>query len=198
MIIVSALTRLKKQFTQLVEQTSFNIIDLKEYAIQRGVIGCKGSCTLDVLVEKLLGMFLPKDDSIHRSDGWEVPHLHQHYIQYAALDVIASHFVFKKVSKIALLKSVQYTSPVGTHVGLLVQEGGEVAAYGTIAKFQPSSLGNVRVKVPTKSRLVIDVETVAIPSAAVILHFLPSQQGKTKAGALTLGQLQEASPSTSF
>jgi hypothetical protein len=62
------LTRLKKQFPQLAEQTSFNTIDLKEYTIQRGLIGRKQSGTLDVLVEKLLGMFLPKDESVRRSD----------------------------------------------------------------------------------------------------------------------------------
>jgi hypothetical protein len=33
------LTHLKKQFPQLAEQTSFNTIDLKEYTIQRGLIG---------------------------------------------------------------------------------------------------------------------------------------------------------------
>jgi len=126
-----------------------------------------------------------------------MPQLH-HYIQYAALDVVASRLIFEKASKIAPLEHVKYTSPIGTCVGLLVQEGGEVAAYGTISKSQLASLGNVRVKVPTKSRLVIDVETDIIPSAPAILHLLPSQQGKTKAGALTLGQLQEASSSTSF
>ena len=33
------LTRLKKQFPQLAGQSSFTVIDLKEYVIQRGVIG---------------------------------------------------------------------------------------------------------------------------------------------------------------
>jgi hypothetical protein len=71
-------------------------------------------------------------------------------------------------------------------------------AYGTIAEVQPSMLENVKVKVPTRSRLVIDVDTVLIPSAAAILHLLPSQKEKTKAGALTFGQLQAASASSSF
>jgi len=47
------LTRLKKQFSQLVEQTSFNIIHLGEYAIQRGILQRKESGTLDTLVEKV-------------------------------------------------------------------------------------------------------------------------------------------------
>ena len=59
-------------------------------------------------------------------------------------------------------------------------------------------LGNIRVKVPSKSQLVIDVETVIIPSAAEILHLLPLQKGKTRAGALTLGQLQASSSSLPF
>ena len=118
------LTRLKKQFSQLAEQTSFNTIDLKEYAIQRGVIGRKQSGTLDILVEKLLGMFLSKDESVRRSDQWEVPKLSEHHIHYAALDVVASRLVFQKASEIAPLEYIQYTSPPGTQVGLHVQESG--------------------------------------------------------------------------
>jgi hypothetical protein len=191
-------TRLKKQFPQLAEQTSFNTIDLKEYAIKRGIIHRRQSGTLDVLVEKLLGMFLPKDDSLRRSDQWEVPQLPDHLIKYAISDVIASSLVFQKASEIAPLAYIQSTTPPGTRVKLLIQEGGEVAAYGTIAQTQPTSLGNIRVKVPSKSRLVIDVETIIIPSAAAILHLVPSQKGKTKAGALTLGQLQASSSSLPF
>ena len=191
-------THLKKQFPQLAQQTSFNTIDLKEYAIQRGIINRKQSGTLDGLVEKLLGMFLPKDDSLRKSDQWEVPQIPGRLITYAISDVIASHLVFQKASEIAPLAYIQSTTPPGTHVKLLIQEGGEVSAYGTIAQTQPSSLGNVRVKVPSNSRLVIDVETVIIPSAAAILHLLPSEKGKTKAGALTLEQLQASSSSLPF
>jgi len=143
-------------------------------------------------------MFLPKDESIRRSDQWEAPQLPNHFAQYAALDVVASYLVFQKASEIAPLERIQHTSPAGTPVGILVQEGGEVAAYGTIAETQPSSLGNIRVKVPAKSRLVINVETVVVPSAAAILHLVPSQLGKTKSGALTFGQLQAASSLSSF
>jgi len=189
------LTRLKKQFSQLAGQTSFNTIDLKEYAIQRGVIGRKQSGTLDILAEKLLGMFLSKDESIRRSDQWEVSQLSDSHIQYAVLDVVASRCVFQKASEIAPLEYVQHSSPPGTRVGLHIQEGGEVVAYGTIAEVQPPALGKVRVKVPTKSRLVVNVDTVLVPSAAAILHL---QKGKTKAEALTLGQLQAASASSPF
>jgi len=143
-------------------------------------------------------MFLAKDDSIRRSESWESSPLPPQFLQYAACDVVATRLVFEESSKIAPLKRVQITSPGGTLVGILVQEGGEIAAYGTIAKDQPTSLGNVRVKVPSKSRLVIDVETVVQPSAAAILHLLPLQGGKTKSGAFTFGQLQEASPSSAF
>jgi hypothetical protein len=192
------LTRLKKQFPQLAEQTSFNTIDLKEYAIQRGIIGRKQSGTLDVLVEKLLGMFLPKDESVRMNDQWEMSQIPEHLIKYAVSDVFASRLVFQKASAIAPLAQITHTSPAGTRVGLLIQEGGNIAAYGSIAETQPSSLGNIRVKVPTKSRLVINVETVLIPSAAAILHLLPSQKGKTKSGALTFGELQASSSSLPF
>ena len=143
-------------------------------------------------------MFLPKDESIRKSDCWEVAHLPEHYCNYAALDVVASRLVFEKASQLAPIECVQYDTPPGTHVALLVQEGGDIAAYGTIAALQPSSLSNVRVRVPTKSRLVIDISTVLIPSAAAILHLVSSQQGKTKSGALTIGQLQLASSSVPF
>jgi len=195
--IKADLTRLKKQFLQLSRQTSFTVIDLKEYAVQRGIIGRKESGTLDALVEKLLGKYLPKDDAVRRCDDWEAAQLSQQLMDYAALDVVASRLVFDEASKIVPLNHVQHSSPAGTKVGLLVQEGGVVAAYGTIAEHQPPSLGNVRVNVPTKSRLVIDIHNVLIPSAAAILHLLPSHGGKTKAGALTLGQLQASSSSSS-
>jgi hypothetical protein len=153
---------------------------------------------LDILLEKLLGMFLAKDDSIRRSESWELPTLPPRFLQYAVLDVVATRLVFEEASKIAPVEHVQITSPGGTRVGILVQEGGELVAYGVIARDQPQSLGSVRVKVPSKSRLVINVETVLKSSAAAILHLLPSQQGKTKSGALTFGQLQEASSSAFF
>jgi hypothetical protein len=102
-------------------------------------------------MDKLLGMFFPKDESLRKSDQWELPYIPDHLIKYAISDVVASWLVFQKASEIAPLAYVQSTLPPGTHVKLLVQEGGKVAAYGTIAQTQPSSLGNVRVKVPTKS-----------------------------------------------
>ena len=55
----------------------------------------------------------------------------------------------------------------------MIQEGGNIAAYGRISRSQPSSLGGVRVNVPSKSQLIIDINTVLIPSAAVIFHILP-------------------------
>ncbi|KAJ7216942.1 hypothetical protein C8J57DRAFT_1255140 [Mycena rebaudengoi] len=55
------LTRLKKQFAQLNGQ-SFNVIDLKQFAIQRGAIEKKESGSLDVLADKLLGAYLSRDN----------------------------------------------------------------------------------------------------------------------------------------
>jgi hypothetical protein len=196
--IKADLTRLRKQCPQLSEQTSFNTISLKEYAIQRGVIKRSQSGALDVLAEKLLGVYLSKDESLRRCDQWEVPHIPKHLLQYAALDVFATRLAFQKASEIAPLEHVQHTSPPGTRVGLLVQEGGEIAAYGSIAESQPPSLGNVRIKVPSNSRLLVNVDNVLIPSAGAILHLLSSKEGKTKAGCLTLSQLQAASSSPSF
>jgi hypothetical protein len=50
--------------------------------------------------------------------------------------------------------------------------------------------------------MVVDIETVLIPSAAVILHLLPQSLSlsskKTKAGAYTLCQLHATSFASTF
>jgi hypothetical protein len=189
-------TRLKKQFPQLSQQKSFNVIELKEYCVRRGIIPRKGSSgALDVLAEKLLGVYLSKDDHLRRSEQWEAQELSADHIRYAALDVYASHLIFEKaleVTPLALIGDSTQVTP-GTRVQLLVYDGSAVAAYGKVADVQPTSLGHVRVKVPTNSRLVIDVDQVVLPAAAAILHLLPGKkQGKAKAGTYTLGQLHSA------
>ncbi|KAJ7148561.1 hypothetical protein C8R43DRAFT_521445 [Mycena crocata] len=192
--IKADLTRLKKQFSQLKDQTSFNVIDLKEYAIQRGVIGRKEAGGLDTLVDKVLGRSLSKDPSIRRSDEWEAKNLHPDFLQYAALDVFASRKVFEAVTQIAPLDRVQHDTAPGTRVALLVQEGGEVAAYGRISAVQTPSFQGVRVAVPSKSRVIIDIHDLRLPTAAAVLHLLPRDdtgERRTKAGANSLGQLQQ-------
>ncbi|KAJ7077201.1 hypothetical protein C8R43DRAFT_1179242 [Mycena crocata] len=172
------LTRLQKQFSQLRDQTSFNVIDLKEYAIQRGVIGRKDAGGLDTLVEKVLGRSLSKDPS------------------YAALDAFASRRIFEAVTRIAPLDHVQHDTTPGTRVALLVQEGGEVAAYGKISAVQTPSFQGVRVAVPSKSRVIIDIHDLCLPTAAAVLHLLPKDTNsarRTKAGVYSLGQLQQSS-----
>ncbi|KAG6825372.1 hypothetical protein H0H92_003927, partial [Tricholoma furcatifolium] len=190
-------TRLKKQFTELAEQKSFNVIELKDYCIQRGIIKRGASGSLDTLVEKALHMYLPKDAALRKSEDWESRDLSYDLQNYAALDVYASRMVFEKVTEVTPLKMVSYDTPSGTSVALTMQEGGDAIAYGTIAAVQPGSLGGVRVKTPSKNRLVVDVNTLLNPSAAAILHHMPRlTQSSTKSGCLTLGQLCAASPST--
>jgi hypothetical protein len=193
------LTRIKRQFSQLEGQVSFNVIDLKDYCISRGIIKRKESGSLDALAEKLLGSFLSKDPSLRKCEDWELPHLPPHLIEYAALDVHASQLIFNKASETVPLERILYTSPPGTRVAICVQEDGEIAAYGKVAEMQPSSLGKVRVRVPSKSRLVIDVETLVIPSAAAILHLQPVlSKSTTKAGTFTFGQIQAMAGSFPF
>ena len=196
------LTRLKKQFNQLACQSSFNIIDLKDYILWRGILQRKESGSLVALVEKVLGLYLPKDDAIRKNEQWEVIPLAPELLHYAALDVYASRLIFERATNIAPFDQVAVQTPPGTMVALLIQSGGNVAAYGRISKTQPASLGGVRVRVPTKSRLVVDVDKVVIPSAAAILHLLPQSplpsSQKTKAGAFTLAQLQAASSTDTF
>jgi hypothetical protein len=195
------LTRIKKQFNQLSNQTSFTVIDLKEYVLRRGILQKNMSGSLDSLVEKVLDLFLPKDEVLRKNDQWEVLPLVSNLLHYAALDVYASHAIFERATEMVPFDQVTYGT-AGTPVALLVHEGGIVAAYGKVADLQPTSLGGVRVQVPTKSQMVVDIETVLIPSAAAILHLLPQSLSlssqKTKAGAYTLGQLHAASSASTF
>ncbi|KZP05859.1 hypothetical protein FIBSPDRAFT_1053873 [Athelia psychrophila] len=193
------LTHLKKQFSQLSSQSSFTVIDLKEYAIKCGVIQRKSAGSLDALLEKCLGLYLPKDDALQKHDGWETRSLPSELLDYAAKDVYASHLLFEKLTELSPIERVTSDTPGGTPVKILVQAGGEVSAYGHILYSQPSSLGTVRVAVPSKNRLAVEINRVIIPAASALLHLLPSPSGsKTKSGAYTLGQLQAASGTTHF
>ena len=192
-------TRLKKQFPQLEKQKSFNVIDLKEYCTRRGVIPRKGSGALDILLEKTAGMYLSKDEHLRKSEDWETREIHSDLLQYAALDVYASRIVFEKATEIAPPACVDVDTAPGTRIVLLVQDGGVPAAYGKVAVTQPTSLGHVRVKVPTKSRIVIEIDNLVMPSASATLHLLPGgRRGKAKAGTYTLGQLHDMSGSDVF
>jgi hypothetical protein len=193
------LSRLKRQFTQLKHQTSFNFIDLKEYCTQRGIIPRKAHAGLDILLEKTCGKYLSKDENLRMCEDWEMRELRSDLLQYAALDVFASRVIFEKASECAGPAKVDDLTPPGTRVVLLVQEGGIPAAYGKISDLQPHSWGGIRVKVANKNRALVRVDSLIIPSAAAILHrLLARDPGKTKAGSLTLKQLKDASNSTSF
>ena len=154
---------------------------------------------MDILLEKTVGMYLSKDENLRKSEDWETRKLRSDLLQYAALDVYASRMVFEKASEIALQASVDIDTAPGTRIILLVQDGGAPAAYGKVAVTQPTSLGRVRVKVPTNSRLVVEIDNLVIPSASATLHLLPNERhGKAKAGTYTLGQLHDMSFSDVF
>ncbi|KAJ6616822.1 hypothetical protein B0H10DRAFT_2219161 [Mycena sp. CBHHK59/15] len=187
------LTCLKKQFPQLLDCTS-NIIDLKQFAIRRGVIKKNTSGALDTLAEKVLGVYLPKDATFRKTNEWEMdltqwPEL----LNYAALDIFASRLIFEKINKIAPLDLVQRNTPAGTPITLLVHEGGEIAAYGRIASSQPATFAGVR---NSATRVLIDIDLILLPSATAILHLDSSSTAKS--GALTLSQLQLKSSSPVF
>lgn len=198
------LTRLRKQFNQLQDKTDFNLIDIKEFAMHHGVLSRSDSGSLDVLAEKLLGSFLSKDESLRCNEGWEEPHLSDALLKYAALDVYASRLVFDAASRLKARQRVTIGSPAGTRVSLCAQEGGPVVAHGFITELQPAQLGSVRVNVRSRSRLVITVDNVILPSAAAALHLTPKvsaivgQGSRTKSGAMTLQDLQLASGKTVF
>ncbi|KAJ7930158.1 hypothetical protein B0H13DRAFT_1858986 [Mycena leptocephala] len=195
------LTRLKNQFPQLKSVGSFNVIDLKEYSVQRGVIGRKDAGGLDVLVEKVLDKYLSKDPSVRQCEEWEAKDLHPELQRYAALDAFASRMVFEQVTKISPLDRVRHDTAPGTRVVLLVQEGGEAAAYGRVSAMQPTSFQGIRIDIPSKTRVVVDIDSVRLPSAVAVLHLLPSADSttrRTKSGSYTLAQLQDTSASSKF
>jgi hypothetical protein len=173
-------------------RTTFNTIDLKEHCIRCGIIQRNGSGALDVLLEKTLGMYISKDPQYRKCDDWEKP-LSPELLQYAALDVYACRLIFEKTVLISPIACVNVDTAPGTAVILLANEGGLPVAHGTIVGPQPSVYGSIRVNVPTKSRLLIELNEILAPAAAAILHRLPGQStSRTKSGALTLGQLKEA------
>ncbi|KAK0221579.1 hypothetical protein IW262DRAFT_1459842 [Armillaria fumosa] len=105
------------------------------------------------------------------------------------------------MSEIAPIDHVSNDTPSGTWVALSTQEGGDIVAYGYICAVQPSSLLGIRVQVPTKSWLVIEVDTILQPSAALPLHQIPDTKtghiSWTKAGCCTLAEIKAASISSS-
>ncbi|KAG6808390.1 hypothetical protein H0H92_004296 [Tricholoma furcatifolium] len=124
------LTRLRKQFSQLDLQSSFNIIELKDYCIQRGILKRNESGTLDKLLEKAANMYISKDETLRKNDRWEDKNISPELLHYAVLDVIASRVIFEAVSSIGPLKRVTQQTPSGTRIAVLIQEGGsQVAAY---------------------------------------------------------------------
>lgn len=193
------LSRLKHQFTQLKNQTSFNSIDLKEYCTQRGIIPRKAHAGLDILLEKTCGKYLSKDENLRVCEDWETRELCSDLLKHAALDVFASRIIFEKASECAAPAKVDDLTPPRTRVVLLVQEGGIPAAYGKISDLQSPSWGGIRVKVANKNCALVRVDSLIIPSVAAILHRLPARDpGKTKTDSLTLKQLKDASNSTTF
>ena len=146
------------------------------------------------------------DDVIWKSDEWEWKYLLWEQLQYAALDFFASCLIFESATKVALVEKPTIQTPAGTWITLLVQEGGEPAAYGQIAAFQPTSLAGIWVKVPTKSHLIVEIDTLLKASVAAILHLASSSKPisslarsqHTKSLALTLEQLQASSSLENF
>ncbi|KAJ3522150.1 hypothetical protein NMY22_g12013 [Coprinellus aureogranulatus] len=187
-------TRLKKQFSQLrdVDVNTLKLINLKTYCVQRGITSRSSTGGLAKLVEKTLGMFLPKEDSIRKCDDWERNPLRSDLLQYAAQDVYATKLVYIEAEKRKPLAIVDSNSPPGSRVDLFLQKDGPLVARGRISEVQPKRYEGVMVDVPTQSRLLIDVDEVVLPAASSILHRVPGgKSSKTKSGSYTYGQLRD-------
>ncbi|PPQ83785.1 hypothetical protein CVT24_007139, partial [Panaeolus cyanescens] len=201
------LTRLQKQFhAQLQHQQSFTCIDLREYCLCRGIMQRGMPASLDSLLEKVAKMYLSKDDSLRKHNEWERTPLQHEYRNYAALDAYASRLIFESVNRVAPLACIEATTPPGTKVAILDREGGSTVAYGSIPTSQPKTLGSVRVDVRSQNRIVVDVNQVLVPSAAMILHRLPANpnthrnftSGRSKVGAYSLGELGKKAGAAPF
>lgn len=93
------LTRLRKQFpSQLNDTVQFSTIDLKDYALSRGIIQPKQTGTLAALCEVVLGMQLPKDPRLRATNSWEYPSISTSLIHYAACDVLVTRRIFETMS----------------------------------------------------------------------------------------------------
>ena len=141
-------------------------------------------------------MYLSKDEQYRKCEEWERTPLNPSLLSYAALDVYACCLIFEKTILISPIACVEYDTTPGTAVVLLAHEGGLPSGYGKIVDPQPATYGSIRVKTPTKSRLLIEIHEILVPAAAAILHRLPGHStSRTKSGALTLGQLKEVAGS---
>lgn len=197
------LTRLRKQLPQLDAQFGhFTVVDLKEHCISRRIIKRGESGSLETLLEKSTRQYLPKDEQFRKCDDWECPHLSAGLINYAVMDVYASRLIFQAATQLTSIIQIDFNTAPKTRVTLFAQEGGGPIAYGYISDPQPTSFGSIRIKTSTRSRLLVTIDTITVPSAIALLH-KPRQQddsvhvrltgaSKTKANSLTLHQMQDA------
>lgn len=189
------LSRLKRQFPQLSDTETFKLIDLKEFCIQQGVINRDQGGSLDVLLKKAAHKYISKDPNLRRCEDWEISPLRNDLVEYAALDAYASRVVYEEAAKLTPPLQVSTETQPGTRVTLFTQaDSGIPAAHGTIADPQPQTHNRIRVKMPAKSRLLLNIDQVIVPAAAATLHLLPgNRKGRNKAGTWTLGELQQKS-----
>lgn len=188
--------RLRRQFPQLgLETGTLNLIDLRELCIRQGVIKRGQPGSLEALLKTTTKKYIPKDDALRRCDDWETYPLRQDLLNYAALDAYASRVVYEEAQRRTPPVLIDANSPPGTRITLYTQaDGGFPAAHGTISDPQPSSFNGIRVKTPSCSRVLIDIDHVIMPSAAATLHTVPDRHtSRNKAGTYTLRELQDMS-----
>ncbi|KAK4700876.1 hypothetical protein P7C70_g5367, partial [Phenoliferia sp. Uapishka_3] len=186
------LTRLKKQFDQL-SGVEFATIDLKDCASERGLLKRGEKGTLDSMCEKFLGAYMEKEDSVRKSNEWERSPLSQAHTKYAALDVYGSRLLYERLAETPRLDVITFSTRPGTLVGILTHQGGDIAAYGTIAIDQPPRFASVFVKTKSNTRLLIDITSIVKPAAGALLHYSTTKRQakltKTKAGLFTFDEL---------
>jgi hypothetical protein len=129
--------------------------------------------SLTDLTALMLHRNLPKDASIRVSTKWDDPVLSPEQEKYAALDVYGASAIFESFSAIPSCGPVTSSTPVGTQVQLMSQNGGLAVAYGHIACHQPKQLDGVNV---SKTRIVITVMSILVPAYLVRADLRPYHQ----------------------
>ncbi|KAI0369360.1 hypothetical protein BV20DRAFT_1113655 [Pilatotrama ljubarskyi] len=155
--LVALISIVYQQAIYLIPLPFVGALELGALAKERGIVE-RANTSLSDLVAHVLHRYLPKDDSIRVSSGWDNNELSQVHVDYAALDVYAAWALHDM-----LTSSTSVGSPVtdmtlsGTRVKLLSRDRNSIVAYGVLAPDRPSSFQGVNV---TKTRAVINVTDV--------------------------------------
>lgn len=150
------------------------VIELGKLCKERNIVkdACKG---LADLVAITLRRRLPKPDHIRISSDWDRTSLSDEQVKYATLDAYASLRVYEEAEAIPAPGPVPTSAPEGARVAVRSADRTAIVAIGTLAEL-PRSLDRQKGKydginvASTKTRVLVNVESIAIPAAIISTH----------------------------